>query len=116
MGAKILIIISASPDSSLGFFQKLTEARAIENTVYVVWVNLVGIYDGVGFAGGSRIVSPLGKIVAECRLMDDDVKVAEIDLEEVGYARLVRPTLRDSVKEDVEALLDAYLIFGGKSV
>lgn len=114
MGAKMLVIISASPDSSLKFFQKLTEARAIENTVYTVWVNLVGIYEGIGFAGGSRIISPLGRIVTECRLMDEDIKIAEIDFDEVDYARIVRPTLRDSIREDAEELLDAYLTLSGK--
>jgi len=111
MGAQILVMISAAPDSSLKFFEKLSEARAIENTVYVVWVNQVGVYDGVGFAGGSRVVSPLGEVVKRCKLMDEDLCVAELELEEVQRARTVRPVLKDVCKEDVEVLLDAYWAF-----
>ncbi len=108
-GAQLLAIISATPDSSLRFFKRLTEARAIENTAYVVWVNQVGVYDGVGFAGESRVVSPLGRVVAECRPMDEDLRVVELDLREVGWARVQRPVLRDSIREDAETLLEAYL-------
>ncbi len=108
-GAELLAILSATPDSSLRFFKKLTEARAIENTAYVVWVNQVGVYDGVGFAGESRVVSPLGRLIAECKPMEEDVRVVELDLREVGLARIQRPVLRDSIREDAETLLDAYL-------
>lgn len=109
LGAELLAIISATPDSSLRFFRMLTEARAVENTVYVVWVNQVGVYDGVGFAGRSRVISPLGRLITECKPMDEDVRVAELDLREVGWARIQRPVLRDSAREDAESLLDSYL-------
>lgn len=111
MGAKLLIVLSAVPDSSLKFFETLSEARAMENTSYFIWVNQVGVFDGVGFAGGSRIISPLGGQIDRCRLMDEEAKIVEIDLEEIERARKVRPLLRDLHREDGENLLEAYLTF-----
>ena len=109
MGAKILIIISASPDFSIPLFEKLCQTRALENTCLLLWVNQVGNYDGIGFGGGSMVVSPLGEILAKCPRLKEDLKLVEIDLNEVERVRYSRPLLRDVKREDAEQLLEAYL-------
>lgn len=43
----------------------LLRARAIENQAYVVGVNRVGSGDGLDYTGDSRVIDPLGEIVAE---------------------------------------------------
>ena len=115
LGARILVTISASPDSSLPLFHALSVARAVENTSFVVWVNTVGVYEGLGFAGGSRVVAPLGSVVAQLALRREEVRVVEIDFGEVDRARRTRPVVRDSFIEDAEALLEAYKEFEGWS-
>jgi len=109
MGAEILIIISASPDSSIPLFEKLCQSRALENTCFLFWVNQVGTYDGIGFGGGSLAVSPMGEIIAKCSKLKEDPKVVEVDLGEVERARYSIPLLRDVRREDGEQLLKAYL-------
>jgi len=109
IGAKILIIISASPDFSTPLFEKLCQTRALENTCFLFWVNQVGNYDGVGFGGGSMAVSPLGEVIAKCPRLREDSRIVEIDLNEVEQARYSRPVLKDARREDAEELLKAYL-------
>ena len=55
-GAQLIICISASPAVRRGYFEILTAARALENTVYLAYVNLAGVEDGLQFWGGSRLV------------------------------------------------------------
>lgn len=113
LGAQLIIGISASPDSSLKYFKILTQARALENTVYFVWVNMVGFFDGLGFAGGSRAVSPLGDIIVECKEYEEDKKIADLDFSLIKYSRQVRPVLRDLRICDAIGLYNAYFKYFG---
>ena len=45
-------------------WQALLQARAIENQAYVVGVNRVGEGGGIAYCGDSRIVDPLGELLA----------------------------------------------------
>ena len=45
-------------------WQTLLQARAIENLAYVVGCNRVGSGGGLDYAGDSRIVDPLGELLA----------------------------------------------------
>jgi len=104
MGAKVLIAISATPDFSRPLFHILTQARAIENTVYFIWVNNVGTFNGIGFAGGSRVVAPLGSIVYDAPLIKEDIKTVKISLDRVRVAREKRPVMKDLSWIDVEIM------------
>lgn len=110
MGANVLISISATPDFSRPLFHILSVARAIENTVYFIWVNNVGTFDGIGFAGGSRIVGPLGKIIYDSPLIKEDIKTIEISYDEIKIAREKRPVIKDITKKDVELIYKSYML------
>jgi len=112
MGAKALVVISAAPDFSHPLFRVLTRARAIENTVYLVWVNMVGTFDGVGFAGGSCVVDPLGEVVYEAPTISEDVRTVPMDPGTLRLARERRPVLRELSRADVEALIRGYRLDG----
>ncbi|MBM4401579.1 MAG: carbon-nitrogen hydrolase family protein, partial [Crenarchaeota archaeon] len=45
-GAKLIVAISASPTVRRSYFEILTAARALENTAFLAYVNLVGVEDG----------------------------------------------------------------------
>jgi len=109
MGATMLIIAAASPDSSTPLFEKICQSRALENTCFLIWVNQAGTYDGIGFGGGSMAVSPLGEVIAKCSRIKEDPRVVELDLDEVERIRYSRPLLRDARREDAEQLLKAYV-------
>jgi predicted amidohydrolase len=100
-GAELLVVISASPVTSGRMFQRLLPARAIENAVPVVFVNRVGVEDGVVFGGGSGAWDARGEpvpAVAEGRsdlTPEEQVLRVEVDLRDAARWRPFRPVLRD---------------------
>ena len=103
-GAQLIVCISASPAVRRKFFEILTAARAIENNVFLAYVNLVGIEDGLQFWGGSRIISPSGSIIAKAKYDEEDFVVGEIDLKDVRHVAAFVPTIRDLRPELYEQL------------
>ncbi len=73
------------PESRRLHWQTLLQARAIENQAYVIGVNRVGDGGGLSYCGDSRIVDPVGEIIA-AGARTEAVLVAEVD------ASLVRNT------------------------
>lgn len=94
-GAQQIICISASPSTRRGFFEALTVARAIENTVFLAFTNLVGIEDGLQFWGGSHLIAPSGSVIAQAKYDEDDLIVAKIDYADMKRIEAFVPTLRD---------------------
>jgi predicted amidohydrolase len=103
-GAQLIVAISASPAVRKSYFEVLTAARALENTAFLAYVNLVGVEDGLQFWGGSRIVSPTGDILAKARYDDEDLVVCDIDYNDIRPAEVFIPTLRDLRPELFEEL------------
>jgi predicted amidohydrolase len=94
-GAQLIVCISASPATRRAFFETLTVARAIENTAFLAYVNLVGIEDGLQFWGGSRIVGPNGKVLVQAKYDDEDLVMCDIDYADIRSVETFVPTLRD---------------------
>ena len=64
------------------FHSKLvTQANAYMNATWAISVAKAGEEDGSGLIGGSCIVDPNGRIVAEAQTLADEVIVADIDLD-----------------------------------
>ncbi len=103
-GAQLIICISASPSRRRRFFEVLTTARAIENTAFLAYVNLVGVEDGLQFWGGSRLIAPNGAILAQARYDEEDLVVVSIDLADLKRTEIFVPTLRDLRPELYESL------------
>lgn len=57
------------------------QANAYMNATWAVGTAKAGVEDGAGLIGGSCIVSPNGEIVAEAGTLDDEVVVADCDLD-----------------------------------
>ena len=94
-GAQLIVSISASPSVRRSYFETLTAARALENTSYLAYVNLVGMEDGLQFWGGSRVISPTGDIVAKAKYDEEDFVLCEVDFKDLRSAEAFIPTLRD---------------------
>ncbi|WP_153798688.1 nitrilase family protein [Foetidibacter luteolus] len=58
------------------WLMKWLPARAYDNAVYVVFSNAIGMDDDQLKNGCSMILDPFGDILAECRLLDDDIATA----------------------------------------
>ncbi len=98
-GADALAIISASPATSKPFFDKILPARAIENTVFVLYTNLVGTELNIVFQGGTQALGPRGEDLGRARDFKEDLVLADVDLHHLRVAREFRPTIRDTRKE-----------------
>ena len=100
-GAELLIVISAAPVTSRRLFERILPARAIENAMPVVYVNRVGVEDGIVFGGGSAAWDPRGELVATAPVHfapaepEEELRTLEIDLAEAAHWRPFRPVLRD---------------------
>ena len=114
-GAQLLVIPAASP--ARGFcgedienhdrYRRLFRAIAEEHGVYCANAQLSGFEGGKGFVGGSMIIDPTGKIVAEGPLAEDAMILAKIDPDLVTITRAHSPLLADlqSAWEDVRSLV-----------
>ncbi len=105
-GAKFIICISASPAVRRNFFETLTTARAIENTCFLAYVNLVGIEDGLQFWGGSRLIGPSGAIITRSKYDEEDLSFANVNYEDLRPIEAFVPTLRDLRPELYGSLKD----------
>lgn len=100
-GAELLVNLSASPVTSRRLFDRLLPARAIENGMPVVYVNRVGVEDGIVFGGGSAAWDPRGEpipletVAVPGLASEEAVYRTEIDVAAVGRWRPFRPVLRD---------------------
>lgn len=94
-GAELIVCISASPAIRKGYFEILTAARALENTAFLVYVNLSGVEEGLQFWGGSRLVSPTGDLLAKAKYDEEDLVICEVDYSDMRPAETFIPTLRD---------------------
>jgi predicted amidohydrolase len=100
-GATLLVALSAAPVTSRRLFDKVLPARAIENALPVVYVNRVGVEDGLVFGGGSIALDARGEPIpgepvrVEGLGPDERVESVEVDLADAGRWRPFRPVLRD---------------------
>jgi predicted amidohydrolase len=94
-GAELIVCISASPAVRRSYFEILAAARALENTSFLAYINLVGVEDGLQFWGGSRLVSPTGDILAKAKYDEEDFVICEVDYSDIRPAETFIPTLKD---------------------
>ena len=95
-GADILAVISAAPSTSKPLFDKVLPARAVENTCFVLYCNIVGTELNMVFAGGTQAIGPRGEHIGVAKDYKEDLVVVDIDLADLRPAREARPTLRDT--------------------
>ncbi|MEM8960369.1 MAG: nitrilase-related carbon-nitrogen hydrolase, partial [Acidobacteriota bacterium] len=77
------------PDTRRSHWMALLQARAIENQAYVVGINRVGRDSHLSYTGDSRVVDPMGEIIAAAA-RQETMLLADID---PGYVREIRESL-----------------------
>ncbi len=92
-GAEVLLNLSASPyhAGKAGARQRMLCARATDHRAIVAYVNLVGGQDEVLHDGASLILGPRGEVLAEGAMFEEDLIVADLDLDVVSDARRSAP-------------------------
>ena len=79
-------------------WQLLLQARAIENQCYVCAVNRVGTDPYCHYSGGTQLIDPYGKIVAECPMGEASGISGTLDKEMLEAFRQKFPVLHDADK------------------
>ena len=95
-GAEIIINISASPYhfGRGGIRERMISTRAADNVAIFVYNNLVGGQDELVFDGNSLIVDETGRLIAQGKQFEEDLIIADIDVESVFRTRLHDPRWR----------------------
>lgn len=100
-GAGLFVCVSAAPVTSRRLFEKVLPARAVENAAPLVYVNRVGVEDGVVFGGGSVAFDargepiPIHPVTGVPLGSDERLVTVELDTSEAARWRPFRPVLRD---------------------
>src|SRR6266436_8018698 len=89
-GAELVISINGSPyhAGKARFREKMLATRAADDLVCLAFVNTVGGQDELVFDGQSFIFNAKGERVARGRAFEEDLVVADLDLDEIFRARL----------------------------
>jgi predicted amidohydrolase len=72
----------------------LLRARAIENQAFVIGCNRIGTGGGLTYAGDSRVINPLGEVIAEAQDQATSL-YADISAQEVQSVRTAFPFMQD---------------------
>ena len=82
------------PASRREHWMALLRARAIENQAFVIGCNRVGTGGGLTYSGDSRVINPLGEVIAEAH-DQPTILYADISSEEVRTIRNTFPFMQD---------------------
>jgi len=95
-GAEVIVNISASPYyfGRGSFRERMLATRASDNVAIVAHNNLVGGQDELVFDGNSMVLDEKGRLVTKGKQFEEDLLVADLDVESVFQARLHNPRWR----------------------
>ena len=95
-GARLLINISASPfyAGKALLRERILATRASDNVAIVLYNNLVGGQDELVFDGGSLIINEKGEVMARGKQFEEDLVIADLDMESVFRSHLHDPRRR----------------------
>ncbi len=88
-----------------GWLMRWLPARAYENGVYAIFTNPIGMDAGEVRNGNAMVLDPFGEVIAECRVLGDDVCVGVCRAEPIAessgqrYLRARRPELYGKLVE-----------------
>jgi len=96
-GAEIVVVPQAGAlgEWTEGLFEAELQVAAFQNGYFAALVNRVGKEDTLHFAGGSFIVDPDGRLLAQAPHEEDFILYAEIDLKKVANCTAKKYFLND---------------------
>lgn len=105
-GAELIININASPFhiAKSKFRKKMLSTRAFDSNVIIAYLNMAGGQDELVFDGHSFVIDQNGDVVAEGKEFEEDIIVADLNLESVFIKRLHDPRRRQqaiSIRKDM---------------
>jgi predicted amidohydrolase len=92
------IYVASWPTPRVEAWLSLLKARAIENQCYVCAVNRVGTDPNCHYSGGTQLIDPYGKVVAECPMEEATEISGTLDKDMLEAFRQKFPVLHDADK------------------
>ncbi len=92
----MIIYVASWPTPRVEAWKSLLVARAIENQCYVAGVNRVGNDPSNNYSGGTRVIDPYGRIMAECEDSAMEAVSADVDMDVLEAFRQKFPVLNDA--------------------
>ncbi len=98
-GAEVIININASPYhiGKAHFREQMLHTRAVDNIVFIAYLNAVGGQDELVFDGHSMIFNQDGIIIARGKQFEEDLIIADLELENTMIKRLHAPLRRQEI-------------------
>ncbi|MCK5507665.1 MAG: carbon-nitrogen family hydrolase [Desulfobacterales bacterium] len=93
-GALVVIISAQWPTGRIGHWDILSQARAIENQIFIIATNRCGRDKAIEFGGHSQIISPTGEILSSAK-EGECASVTEINLYRITEVRNKIPCLKN---------------------
>ncbi len=95
-GAEVIVNISASPYhfGRRNLMERMLGTRASDNVAIVAHNNLVGGQDEMVFDGSSMVLDEKGRLMVRGKQFEEDLVVADVDVEAVFRTRLHDPRWR----------------------
>ncbi len=109
-GAEIIVNINASP-FHLGksrIREQMLATRARENGVVLTYTNAVGAQDELVFDGNSVILDHEGEVIARGKAFEEDLIVADLNMEAVARAR--RAGRKKLLSQRVASAVEIYIV------
>ena len=105
-GAELIVTITSSPyhAGKVRFREKMLATRAADHVACLAYANLVGGQDELVFDGQSMVFNERGERLALGRAFEEDLVVADLDLDAVFRARL-RDSRRRKEKRSTSELV-----------
>ncbi len=103
-GAQVIIVSAAgvargatqeAKPQNVVVWETLNRAIAVFTTSYIVFVNRVGVEDGVMFWGGSEVIHPGGYGLQQAEYFKEETLQVEIDLLALKHARVNTQLLKE---------------------
>jgi omega-amidase len=93
-GAQLLFVPAQWPHPRVRHWLNLSQARAIENQMYVIACNACGKSDKLHFCGHSVVIDPFGEMLGEAA-QEEKIIYVEINPDKVTEIRNQIPVFRD---------------------
>jgi len=99
-GVDIIVCIAAVSKQTMERYEKVLQARCIDNSVEMIFVNMVGPDPGFIMAGGSRYISSDGAILESCT-DSSDVRIIKLDADRIKRSKEKRDFLKE-LRKDID--------------
>jgi len=104
-GAELIVTINGSPYhiGKRDLREQMLAARAVDNSVFMAFVNTVGGQDELIFDGGSTIFNQQGELIARSPQFQEDLLIKDLEIEDDLSSSRLRKKAPDALRSIGEA-------------